>query len=137
ENHSWPYCEGTLPAGCAEPGDVAPIFTYPHSGPGALGSSITGGAFAGASFGGRENDYFFGDYTGNAIYHAEVNASRNDIVGAPTPFVTSAGGPVDIVFGPDGALYYVAINTGHVRRVAPIASPAPTTDAYLCYRAVL
>ena len=30
KNYSWPYCEGTLPAGCAHAGDVVPIFTYPH-----------------------------------------------------------------------------------------------------------
>jgi glucose/arabinose dehydrogenase len=135
ENHSWPYCEGHLPAGCQQPGDVAPIFTYPHSGGSALGTSITGGAFAGPSFGGLGNDYFFGDFTFNRIYHAEVNPARDDIVGTPTEFVTSAGGPVDIVFGPDGALYYVAINLGAVRRVAPIVAAA--TDGYLCYRALL
>jgi hypothetical protein len=28
-----------------------------------------------------------------------------------------AAGPVDIVFGPDGALYYVAIKAGEIRRV--------------------
>ncbi|MEW6269823.1 MAG: PQQ-dependent sugar dehydrogenase [Thermodesulfobacteriota bacterium] len=136
DNHSWPYCEGTLPAGCAQPGDVAPIFTYPHSGGASLGTSITGGAFAGGSFGGRENDYFFGDYTGNAIYHADVTPARDDLGGTPTTFVSAAGGPVDVVFGPDGALYYVAIISGHVRRVAPIPPP-PTQDAYLCYRAAL
>jgi len=122
ENHSWPYCEGTLPGGCAQPGDVAPIFTYPHSGGSSLGASITGGGFAGASFGGRENDYFFGDYTGNAIYHAEPSGARDHISGTPTTFVSDAGGPVDIVFGPDGALYYVAIFDGEVRRVAPIVA---------------
>ena len=136
DNYSWPYCEATLPAGCAQPGDVAPIFSYPHSGGSSLGSSITGGAFAGASFGGRENDYFFGDFIGNAIYHAEPNGSRDDISGSPTTFVASAGGPVDIVFGPDGALYYVAIFSGQVRRVAPVVTPS-SNDAYLCYKAAL
>lgn len=135
ENHSWPYCEGHLPAGCQEPGDVAPIFTYPHSGPSSLGRSVTGGAFAGASFGGREHDYFFGDFTGNAIYHAVPNAARDGLLGAPTTFVSNAGGPVDVVFGPDGALYYVAINLGEVHRVAPIV--AAQANGYLCYRARL
>jgi glucose/arabinose dehydrogenase len=137
ENHSWPYCEATLPAGCAQPGDVAPIFTYPHSGGSSLGTSITGGAFAGASFGGLGNDYFFGDYTGNRIYHLEPNAGRTGVTGGATTFVNSAGGPVDIVFGPDGALYYVAINVGQVRRVAPNVPPAAEVDAYLCYKAML
>lgn len=135
-NYSWPYCEATLPSGCAQPGDVAPIFSYPHSGPGALGTSITGGTFAGNAFGGLEGDYFFGDYIGNAIYHAEPTGTRDGIVGTPTAFVTSAGGPVDFAFGPDGALYYVAIFSGEVRRVAPVAPPSDV-DAYLCYKAAL
>lgn len=136
DNYSWPYCEATLPSGCAQPGDVAPIFSYPHSGSGALGTSITGGAFAGASFGGLENDYFFGDYTGSGIYHLEPNGTRDGVSGGATTFVTGASGPVDIVFGPDGALYYVAINAGEVRRVAPLAAPSDV-DAYLCYKAAL
>src|SRR6185295_5684940 len=37
----------------------------------------------------------------------------------PTAFVTGAGGPVDVIFGPDGSMYYVAINTGQVRVVTP------------------
>ena len=136
DNHSWPYCEATLPAGCAQPGDVAPIFSYPHSGGSSLGSSITGGAFAGASFGGLENDYFFGDFTGDSIYHLEPNGPRDGVTGGATAFVTGASGPVDVVFGPDGALFYVSFFTGTVRRVAPNA-PAADVDAYLCYRAAL
>ena len=135
-NYSWPYCEATLPGGCAQPGDVAPIFSYPHGGGSSLGTSITGGAFAGASFGGLGNDYFFGDFIGNAIYHLEPNGARTGVAGGATTFVSSAGGPVDLVFGPDGALYYVAIFAGEVRRVAPLAPPADV-DAYLCYKAAL
>jgi glucose/arabinose dehydrogenase len=116
-NYAWPRCEGTLPAGCQLPGDDDPIFTYPHGGASSLGGSITGGAFAGASFGSLGNDYFFGDYTGKRIYHAAPNGPRDDIA-TPDLFVDGAGGPVDIIFGPDGALYYVSINTGQVRRVA-------------------
>ncbi|MBY0277442.1 PQQ-dependent sugar dehydrogenase [Candidatus Binatia bacterium] len=136
DNYSWPYCEATQPSGCAQPGDVAPIFSYPHGGGSSLGSSITGGVFAGASFGGLENDYFFGDYTGSAIYHLEPNGSRNGVTGGATTFVSNAGGPVDFAFGPDGALYYVAILDGEVRRVAPLAAPSDV-DAYLCYKAAL
>src|SRR5262249_37314387 len=44
-NYSWPYCEGTEPTGCAQPGDVSPIFTYPHSGGSSLGGCIIGGSF--------------------------------------------------------------------------------------------
>jgi hypothetical protein len=145
DNYGWPHCEGTLPSGCANPGDVAPIYQYQHDGscpgegalPDSLGSSITGGAFAGALFGSLDGDYFFGDYTGNTIYHAVVNGTRTDIVGDPTEFVGNAGGPVDIVFGPDGALYYVSLNTDDVHRVVPAGTPPTDIDHYMCYKARL
>jgi glucose/arabinose dehydrogenase len=116
-NYAWPHCEGTMPSGCEHPGDIDPIFTYTHSG--GLGTCIIGGAFAGPSFGGFENDYFFGDCTSNTIYHAVPNATRNGL-GTPTDFVDGVSTPSDVIFGPDGALYYVAFSGGEVHRVAPI-----------------
>ena len=96
----------------------------PHSGAGGLGNSVTGGAFATRSFGQLGGQYFFGDFTASKLFVAAPNAARDDI-GTPAEFVTNAGGPVDIVFGPDEALYYVAINVGQVRRVVPgYARPA-------------
>ena len=121
-NYAWPHCEGTLPAGCqanATPGPVIdPVLEYTHSGAGGLGNSVTGGAFATASFGQLGGQYFFGDFTASKLFVAAPNAARDDI-GTPAEFVTNAGGPVDIVFGPDEALYWVAINVGQVRRVVP------------------
>jgi len=137
KDYSWPYCEATSPAGCAQPGDVAPIFSYPHTGAGALGATVIGGAFAGPSFGGLENDYFFGEYTGNAIYHVDPNGTRDGFAGGPTLFVDDPGSPVDIVFSSDGALYYVAIAIGEVHRVAPSVAPPTNIDSYLCYKAAL
>jgi glucose/arabinose dehydrogenase len=83
-NYGWPHCEGVLPPGCEQPGDVPPIYTYRHDGmcPGegtiapTLGKSITGGSFAGAAFGAFENSYVFGDFSGDAMYLAEPIASR-------------------------------------------------------------
>jgi glucose/arabinose dehydrogenase len=121
-NYAWPHCEGTLPPGCqanASPGPVIdPVFEYPSSGAGSLGRSVTGGAFAGPSFGQLGGQYFFGDFVASKMYVAVPNAARDDIA-TPVDFVTDAAGPVDVVFGPDEALYYVAINTGQVRRVVP------------------
>jgi glucose/arabinose dehydrogenase len=121
-NYAWPRCEGTLPVGCQQPGDIAPIFSYPHQGTGALGEAITGGEFAGAGFGSFQGDYFFGDYVASKLYRITPNAARNGVTGAPSEFVTNAAGPVDIVFGPTGALYYAAINSGEIRRVLPARS---------------
>src|SRR5207245_8050483 len=50
---------------------------------------------------------------------APVTPARDDLAAYPTDFVTGAAGPVDVQFGPDGALYYVAINSGEVREVTP------------------
>jgi glucose/arabinose dehydrogenase len=127
DNYSWPYCEGVQPGGCAMPGDVAPVFTYPHSGGGALGSTVIGGAFAPAGFGGLDTHYFFADYIASNVYRAPLNGPRDDFASAPVTFVSDADGPVDVIFGPDGALYYVAIFSGEVRRVAP-AVVGPSED---------
>jgi glucose/arabinose dehydrogenase len=120
-NYAWPHCEGTLPASCEQPGDVDPILTYPHSGTSSLGTCIIGGEFASAGFGGLDGDYFFGDCTSSKLYHATPNGTRDD-VGTPSLFLIGADVPSDLVFGPDGALYYVATGGGEVRRVAPVAT---------------
>ncbi len=117
-NYAWPRCEGTLPAGCQLVGDMDPVFEYPHSGAGALGQAVTGGAFLSRNFGNVGGQYVFGDYTASNLYIAVPNAARNDIA-APVDFVTDAAGPVDIVSGPDEALYWVAINAGEVRKIVP------------------
>ena len=117
-NYAWPYCEGTLPAGCQQPGDIDPVFEYPHSGPGVSGRSVTGGAFLSRSFGLIGGYYVFGDYIANKLWAAAPNVARDDIA-TPFDLVTSAGGPVDIVAGPDEALYWVAINSGQVRSLVP------------------
>jgi glucose/arabinose dehydrogenase len=137
-DYAWPHCEGTLPPGCHAnvPGPepiVDPIFEYfqPGQGTPALGESITGGGFSGPSFGSFAGQYFFGDYIASKIFRAVPNGARDDIVGTPTELVTGASGPVDIVFGPGGSLYYVAINSGEVRVVTPgyprPAAATPTT----------
>ena len=116
-NYAWPHCEGTQPNGCEQAGDVDPVLTYQH---GTLGSCVIGGAFAGSGFGGFDNDYFFGDCVSNKIYRAAPNGTRDDL-GTPTLFVDAIATPSDIVFGPDGAMYYVSVG-GDVRRVAPTSA---------------
>jgi glucose/arabinose dehydrogenase len=113
-NYSWPYCEGSLPAGCMHAGDVAPVFEYPRS----FGTTVIGGAFAPASFGSLGGQYFFADYGVSTIFSAAPTPAHNDIA-SPVNFVTGAEGPVDIVFGPENSLYYAALNAGTVRKVTP------------------
>jgi glucose/arabinose dehydrogenase len=118
-NYAWPHCEGTLPTGCQQPGDIDPIFTYPRSGTTSLGRTIVGGAFAPESFGRYGGEYFFADYIAGNVYRVSANTARDGLAGTPTTFVSNGAGPVDVVFGPDEALYYASINAGQIRRVAP------------------
>ncbi len=129
-DYSWPACEGTSPAGCASPGDVAPVYAYPHSGPTSIGVAITGGAFAPAGFGAFGGQYFFSDSNGSRIVRVPLNAARTGFGGTPVDFVTNTFGVVDLVFGPDGALYYTLYG-GEVRRVAPTGTPTTTTSTTL------
>jgi glucose/arabinose dehydrogenase len=127
-NYGWPRCEGTLPPGCALPGDVAPAFTYPHTGAGLHGDAVIGGAFAyGGALAALGSDYVFADLgddqASGAIYHATPNATR-DALATPLPIATGVEGPVDLVVGPDGALYYVAHFAGAVRRLVSTVTPA-------------
>jgi glucose/arabinose dehydrogenase len=125
-NYAWPHCEGTLPPGCRHANDVDPIFEYPHSGANSLGEVIIGGDFAPSGFGPFAGHYFFADPGGEKIYRAVPNAAHDGLDGPPTDFVTGANGyPVDIVFGPDGGLYYVSFNFGEVRRVGPLSLVRP------------
>jgi glucose/arabinose dehydrogenase len=140
-DYAWPHCEGTLPTGCHAnvPGRepiVDPIFEYFHPGSGtpALGETVIGGAFPAGSFGPYTGNYFFADFISSKIYRGVPNAGRNDLNGAASEFVTSAGGPVDIIFGPDGNLYYAAYNVGQIRRVAPeLASPVGASPTRISF----
>ena len=126
-NYAWPHCEGTLPAGCqaARRARDRPGVRVSATGPESLGQSVTGGAFCRPSFGLVGGQYVFGDYMAGKLWIAVPNAARDDIA-TPVDFVTNAGGPVDIVSGPDEALYWVAINAGEVRKIVPELSRAPS-----------
>jgi glucose/arabinose dehydrogenase len=123
-NYSWPRCEGNLqgppgsPQPCVYGTDVAPIFTYPHSGGSSLGTCLIGGDFAGAAFGPLSGNYVFGDCTSSDVYLATVNGTRDGFTGTPSLASTAAGVPSDFVRGPDGAIYYVANGGGEVRRLS-------------------
>jgi PKD repeat protein len=90
-----------------------------------------------------------------ALSDAEIQVDMKTPVGptVPTPppsiqtFVAGADGPVDMKIGPNGDLFYVAINTGTIRRVryagtlanrpptavaeaTPISGPAPLTVTF-------
>jgi glucose/arabinose dehydrogenase len=144
-NFGWPCYEGTgkqlsyqkkfkicqdLPAGDVTP----PTYAYAHPGTsvaGAVtGNSVTGGVFYTdevfpAPYRGA---YFFGDYVAGWIRYLRLDASNS--VTAEGSFATQADGPVDIELGPDGKLYYLAIDAGQLRRIGYTANnQAPTAVA--------
>jgi glucose/arabinose dehydrogenase len=104
-NYGWPLCEGM----CGDPLFIDPIHAYDHN----VGDAITGGAFyRGTQFPNQYlGSYFFSDYLGGFI-------KRLDIANQVSDFWITGNGPVDLKVGPDGVLYYAAIFTGEIRRIA-------------------
>jgi hypothetical protein len=120
-NYGWPSTEGAT----TNPGFRSPLYAYGHGSGAFLGCAIAGGAFlpAGsavfpASYGGS---YFFADLCGGWINRRASN-------GQVTSFATGIATPVDLQFGPDGALYYLArgssSSSGTVGRIAGPAAGA-------------
>lgn len=166
DNFGWPCYEGAGRQGgydsadldiCerlyAEPGAaVAPYFAYAHgrrvvateSCPTGNGSSIAGIAFypGGPYPDDLDGALFFADFSRGCIW-----VMRRDGGALPDParvstFVDGAEGPVELIVGPSGELYYVNILAGELRRIeyepgnrAPVAvaaasprsGPAPLT----------
>jgi glucose/arabinose dehydrogenase len=108
----FPVCQSLLPKGTGAV--TAPRFAYDHT----VGSSVTGGpVYDGTAFpSAYRGAYFFADYVKNWINYWPMSAS-GAFVGQPIRFGTVPS-PVDIAVGPDGALYYVSILEGQIRRIA-------------------
>ncbi|HEV8230923.1 MAG TPA: PQQ-dependent sugar dehydrogenase, partial [Thermoanaerobaculia bacterium] len=116
-NFGWPYREGTV----AGPGGACPmtttclppVFDYGRT----VGTVITGGVFVtGNAYPTLQGKYVFADYGSSWIKYLEFNAS-DALVGGLQDLATAAEGPVAFHQGPDGNLYYAAINTGRIYRV--------------------
>ncbi len=110
-NYGWPLAEGTL-GGCA--GCIPPVFEYDHT----VGQTIIGGVFVtGAAYPPfLRGKYLFGDYASSWIRYLEFSAS-DTLIGTLQSFASSAQGPVHFATGPDGAVYYAAINAGQIYRI--------------------
>jgi len=114
-NYGWARTEGPEPPGV--PGITYPIYSYPHTS--ALGNAIIGGDHAGvANFPPEyQGNYFYGDVVTREIYRLALDANNQ-----PAPVERFASetrsGPVDIQFGPDGALYYLAFRERSLLRIS-------------------
>lgn len=126
-NYGWPECEGV----CADPEFTNPIHAYTHD----VGRAITGGAFyrdrycepprmcESVTFPSQyARSYFFSDYLGGWIKRLDQNNQVTD-------FWDPQNGPVDLKFGPDGALYYLSIFGASVYKIQLTHSPSQPPNA--------
>ena len=148
ENFGWPCYEGIGRQGGYDAADLTlceslyadptahtqPFYTYNHSDTIATGdgcptgsSSISGLAFySGTSYPPQyRGALFFADYSRNCIWAMLPDASGNPDPANRAGFVTNASGPVDLVAGPGGDLFYSDIRTGRIRRIRYV-NDAPT-----------
>ncbi|MDP9373288.1 MAG: PQQ-dependent sugar dehydrogenase [Chloroflexota bacterium] len=97
----------------------SPLVAYNGGGVGTNGGmSVTGGVFyTGTTYPAQyQGAYFYGDYVQGFMRSLRVDAGDN-LTEGPSDFATGADGPLDIDLGPDQNLYYLAINTGELRRI--------------------
>jgi glucose/arabinose dehydrogenase len=88
-----------------------PVVVHPRG-------SITGGVFYEAtSFPARYRDgYFYGDWSRSELYFLRLGPDGRTPL-ERREFATNAAGPVQLEVGPDGSLYYLALNAGELRRI--------------------
>jgi glucose/arabinose dehydrogenase/regulation of enolase protein 1 (concanavalin A-like superfamily) len=119
---AFPQQCGALPPSAVKP----PLYAYDHS----QGVSITGGpVYDGTQFpAAYRGNYFFADYGQEWLRRIIFDASGG--VADVKTFATGIASPVSIEVGPDGALYYISLKTGELRRIrftsAPVAAASAT-----------
>jgi glucose/arabinose dehydrogenase/PKD repeat protein/endonuclease YncB( thermonuclease family) len=121
---AYPICQSLYNANTR----TAPLLSYHHYGGSTaitLGFFDTGSNFPAQYFG----QLFYGDYGHGFIHSVGVDANDNLVPNSDSPFLAepAGDGPVAIHQGPDGYLYYVAINTSQLRRIRYIEPNSPPT----------
>lgn len=112
-------CTDLQAAGTATP----PLYTYPHP----PSSAVVAGAFyTGTEYPAPyQGAFFWGDYARNQISTLRVDENNALVPGSVTEFTDEADGPVQISVGPDGNIYYLAINAGELRRIRYVVGNRP------------
>ncbi len=89
-------------------------------------SSIAGLAFNTANTFpvGYDGALFFADYSRDCIWTMTTGPDGKPDPTTVTPFQDAASNPVNLTFGPGGALYYPNFDNGQVRRIAFTGTPA-------------
>ena len=124
-NFGWPCYEGKVQSPlyrrqpvCRrlyEKGKAAvtfPLVTYPRA-------TVIGGTFYTGDAWPAElrGAYIFGDWERSWIKYLTLEPDKT-YNRTPRDLAAQAAGPVDLDFGPDGDLYYVAFNLGEIRRIS-------------------
>ncbi|HYD46841.1 MAG TPA: PQQ-dependent sugar dehydrogenase [Terriglobales bacterium] len=149
-NFGWPCFEGVAPQGafsalgldlCEQLYDqpsnhTEPFFSYAHTEevtPGdncpAGTSAVTGLTFYQGSHFPEEyaGALFFADYGRGCIWVMPADGSGAPDRGGLANFASEVPSPIDIQAGPDGALYYLDIYGGELRRISYLAGNRPPT----------
>jgi len=155
-NLGWPCYEGSgVQAGYASKpvcqtlygqgsgAHTSPLFAWPHNfGGSCCGAAATGGVFlTGTAYPAQyQGAYFFADFIKEWIRYFNVTSDNELVPGTDAEFSSSGtDGPVDFAVGPEGNLYYLAINSNELRRIrytgdgnrppTAVISAAPTEGA--------
>jgi glucose/arabinose dehydrogenase len=124
-NYGWPCYEGPGPqlayatyAVCQSlyfQGADSVKMPLHYYGTGPFGASVIGGDFPTAYPAPYTGKYFFADYVHSTMSYATVTTDET-LLGIED-FAYGINGPVTVRTGPNGELYYLAINTGRLRRI--------------------
>jgi glucose/arabinose dehydrogenase len=81
-------------------------------------NSVSGGVFyTGDAYPPEYRDYFYADWAKSWIRHASIAPAGGRLRDKPSSFAADAGGPVAFRMGPDGLLYYLALNFRELYRI--------------------
>ncbi len=128
-NFGWPCYEGQSPSayqtaftncqGLSASAITFGLYTYSRGN----GAATIGGTFYTAQVFPAQyrGNYFFADYVQGWIRRMILDANNN--VSSVVDFATSVTDLVSLELGPDGALYYISLSTGQVRRIRSANAP--------------
>jgi Glucose / Sorbosone dehydrogenase len=121
-NYGWPCFEATFSRSTSVTCSgslLPPIYYYDHG----VGQSIVGGVFVTSTAypAALRGKYLLADYSAKWIRFLDVNAS-NMVMGTLQNLATNDGGAVSFKTGPDGLVYYAALDAGRIYRINPPAA---------------
>jgi glucose/arabinose dehydrogenase len=110
---SSPVCSSLYGAGPSAV--LAPLTEWPHNGGG--GAAMAGTFYTGSVFPSTyQGALLYSDYARGWVRSVAVD-SNNQLASASAQFAGGQNGLVQMETGPDGALWYVAIGSGELRRI--------------------